>query len=275
MPARMTRDQRDRLLIEEVRLHNECKDAEEALVEAKAKRAWAPDEFEAAESAMREARRREREFRQTAWGVKPSTQSGAQPVMAAMNQWMWLEWYTIAVDAERKAEAALERVVGGDIMGMREELWNSLIGVSGAASCVDSLSVELEYLYPRRAFREPTSSERIAAILGVSLGVQGFEADALGEDLRWLFDRRNEGIHPYSRLEPVLPHPSGANTSAVFSSFNAFEATAALDCATRAWRYCQNPPQAGKAWVSRWSEHRRPVFEQMEDLNNERAKPLR
>ena len=98
----------------------------------------------------------------------------------------------------------------------------------------------------------------MASVLALALGLDSVTSRALSDDLDWLLDRRNEGVHPYSESELPREHPSGVNTSVEALKFNAMESRRANDIAMMALALAANPPNPANGWVRRWTSERAP-----------------
>ena len=248
----LSRTERERERRETVERYHILKDREEDFAASKAS-ATSPEQLQQMigefESFRREHRERdvERGKRAPGFGV-------------LMHQIMWALWVEIAADHTLAAQHAYEEIRSGDTGQLAEEMRQSLVAVAASASTVEALYEDVKYLIPERGHQD-TAAERIADLLATVFGLPEGEADALFDQLAWLFNRRNEAVHPYAEPEAPQPHPSGESTSAEASRFNAVESRAALEIALFVLGFAESPPQAANRWVGRWSTERGPYFE--------------
>ena len=177
-----------------------------------------------------------------------------------MHQIMWARWIEITADHEAAAAHAYAEICAGDTSRLSEELCQSLVAIAGAASTVEAVYEDIRYLLPRRPRRD-SAAERIGDSLTAAFGLLDEASTTLLQDLTWLFDRRNEGLHPYAEPEAPQPHPSGVNTGAEASRFNALESRRALWIALRVLEYAAAPPNPLNRWVARWVEERHAYHE--------------
>lgn len=174
-----------------------------------------------------------------------------------MQHVMWATWIEIAVEHELAARHALQLMAAGESSQLADELRHSLVAISAAASSIDALSEELRYLIPEQAGKA-TAAANVEHVLVVSLGLDAPASRALSSDLAWLFERRNEGVHPYSESAVAEPHPSGVNSSREASRFNALESQRAIDVAMACLAFAASPPNPVNGWVDRWAQERAP-----------------
>lgn len=178
-----------------------------------------------------------------------------------MHQIMWARWIEIAAEHEVAARDAFGRITDGGT-ALIEELRHSLVAITGAAYAVEAVYEDVKYLIPARK-ELPAASHTITDVLTAVLGIQTTEARGLRDRTDWLFERRNEAVHPYAEPEAPRVHPSGVNTSAEASRFNGPESRRALDVALLVLEYAETPPAPANRWVTRWTNMRRDYFNQV------------
>ncbi|MEU0553826.1 hypothetical protein [Dactylosporangium sp. NPDC006015] len=181
---------------------------------------------------------------------------------AQMRQNLWARWLEIAASHERDASAAFELACSGDTLHLTEELRQSLVAVTAVACSIEALYEDLRYLVPERPpFKN--APERIADCFAHAFGLSQAEAGQALDDIKWIFDRRNEGVHPYTEFRPTAPHPAGFNSSVELSRFNGPESRRALKSALDIFAAAESPPQPVNRWVKRWADERRPYHDQV------------
>ncbi|MDG6107360.1 hypothetical protein Daura_50155 [Dactylosporangium aurantiacum] len=178
-------------------------------------------------------------------------------------QIMWARWIEIAASHERDAMKALDAARAGEPQ-LAEELRQSLVAITAAACAVEALYEDVKYLIDDRR-RIDDAAERITDCLSEAFGLPRTEHDQLLDNLTWLFERRNEGLHPYSEMAPTEVHPAGLNTSAEMAHFNGQESRKALVVALGALELAANPPSPANRRVERWIDDRRTYHEQVVD----------
>lgn len=177
-----------------------------------------------------------------------------------MHQIIWARWIEIAAAHLAAAELAYAEICGGDTSMLVEELRQSLVTIAAAASTVEAVYEDARYLLPERKRRD-SAAERIADCLVAAFGLSDETPGNLLHDLTWLFDRRNEGLHPNAEPEAPQPHPSGVNTGPELSRFNALESCRALRIALQVLDYAASPPKPLNRSVARWVTERRTYHE--------------
>lgn len=250
--TRISQRARDQLRRETVERYHRLKDAEEDFGQAKAK-AKSPEERQRLSTELARFRRQHRE---------EDIQRGkrAPGLAIRMHQIMWARWIEVAAAHEAAAAEAFGAICAGDTTRLVDELRQSLVAVTAAASTVEAMYEDVKYLIPARPPRD-TAAERICAGLTESFGLPPKASQRLLDQFTWLFDRRNEGLHAYSEPEAPQEHPSGVNTGAEASRFNGPESRKALKVALDALLYAENPPAPANRWVVRWVKERNPYHE--------------
>lgn len=192
-----------------------------------------------------------------------------------MQQIMWVPWIQIAVEQELVARRAHVKVRAGDTSFLVDELRASLVATAAAASTIEALVEELKYLIPERPQKATTAKSNLD-VLNAALGLENQVKDELVDDLKWLFARRNEGVHPYAEIEEPQPHPAGLSTDAmVASKFNAMESGRAVNIALGVIGLASTPSRSGGRWVARWAQERSSYHGAADDLRLQRnAEPL-
>ena len=252
--TKLSRTERERERRETVERYHRLKDWEEDFTASRAS-ATSPEQLQQLTDDFASFRRTHRD-RDVERGKR------APGFGVLMHQIMWARWIEIAADHTVAAHRAYDEIRAGDTGQLVEELRQSLVAVASSASTVEALYEDVKYLIPARERRDP-AAERIADLLAAVFGLPDDGATALFDQLGWLFDRRNEAVHPYAEPEAPQPHPSGVNTSAEASRFNAVESRTALDIALQVLGFAGSPPQPANRWVARWSSERGPYYERV------------
>lgn len=177
-------------------------------------------------------------------------------ISVRMHQIMWARWIEVAVAHEMAARQAYDQICAGDNSQLVEELRQSLVAVAAAASTVEALYEDVRYLIAEPPRQPTTTPKRISKALITAFGLDPPAASTLLADLTCLFERRNEGVHPYAESEAPQAHPSGVNTGAEMSRFNSVESRKAVDVAMRVLELGANPPAPHNRWVGRWAVER-------------------
>jgi hypothetical protein len=95
-------------------------------------------------------------------------------------------------------------------------------------------------------------------VIDAAFGLNAGESSTTRDQLRWLFERRNEAVHPYTELETPRVHPAGLNSSAETAKSNAVESSHAVDIALAMLKLAGAPPNPHGRWVTRWVAEREP-----------------
>jgi hypothetical protein len=103
-----------------------------------------------------------------------------------------------------------------------------------------------------------TTHGRIGQVIDAAFGLNAGQLSTTRDQLRWLFERPNEAVHPYTELEPPRVHPAGLNSSAETAKFNAVESSRAVDIAMAMMELAAAPPNPHGRWVTRWVAEREP-----------------
>jgi hypothetical protein len=182
----------------------------------------------------------------------------------AMRRNMWALWLDVASDHEQRAADAYSRIEAGETAALGDELRDSLVAVTASAFAVEAVFEDVRYLVPNSAStgKNLRVDEVISNRLIGAFGLSSAKETELRGELEWLFERRNEVVHPYSEHGPPERHPSGDMTGAHSSRFNAEESRHALMVVLLVLRYAENPRVSAHRWVGRWSRGNRDYFEQ-------------
>jgi hypothetical protein len=243
----MSQRERDRLRRETVERYHRLKDVEE--------------EFDLAKAAATSSEERQRlmdefvEFRRQHREEDIRRGKRAPGFSIQMHQIMWARWIEIAAAHELAARIAYDEIRSGQTAKLTEELRQSLVAIAAAASTVEALYEDVKYLIPERP-RYHSAAERVSDGLSTAFGLPQDTSTILLEELTWLFDRRNGGLHAYAEPEAPQLHPAGVNTSAEASRFNGPESHKALWIALKVLQYAADPPLPANRWVARWAEER-------------------
>lgn len=250
----LSRAERNRERRATVERYHQLKDAEEEFAKAK-KATDSPDEHRRLLQEFAAFRRRHREE-----DVERGKRAPGFGVLT--HQIMWARWIEVAAEHVNDAETCFEAICAGDTSQLVEELRQSLVAIAAAASTVEAVYEDVRYLIPELD-RQDTAPKRIADCLCAVFGICGPAAVDLKDDLEWLFHRRNEAVHPYAEPEAPRPHPSGLNTSAEASQFNAAESRTAFEIALAVLKHAEAPPKPANQWVERWRRERSEYHEQV------------
>jgi hypothetical protein len=158
---------------------------------------------------------------------------------------MWALWLQIASDHEQRAAEAYSRIEAGETEALVDELRDALVAVTASAFAIEAVYEDVRCRVPKSA---RTGTDLRVDELISNQRTEAFGLPATGEtelrgELEWLFERRNEVVHPYSEYERPERHPSGRMTGAHSSRFNAWESRHALKDALLVLRYAEPPPR--------------------------------
>jgi hypothetical protein len=173
-----------------------------------------------------------------------------------LQQVMWARWIEIAVEHELLARQANARILEGDTHQLVFEFRNALVAVAAAASTIESIVEEVKYLIPEQPAGSKTAAEVNGDVITEAFGLDAQAKAELTDELGWLFDKRNAGVHPYSEPEEPQMHTAGVNTSAEASRFNAAEGGKAVTIALKVLTLAASPATAHRPWITRWATER-------------------
>jgi hypothetical protein len=247
------RRQRERERRETVQRYHILKDAEEDFALNKAG-ATSADEQERLTSVFAEFRRRHREEDVRRGKRLPGTH-------VQTHQIMWARWIEIAAQQTHSAQLALASAMDGQPQ-LVEELRSSMLAVTAAACTIEALYEDVRYLIPARPDLDSTQAT-IADCLSAAFGWPQPVSDRASTDIAWIFERRNESLHPYSESSPTAPHPAGFDTGEELSRFNGMESRRALEAALEILAFAERPPAPANRWVQRWANERQPYHLQV------------
>jgi len=190
-------------------------------------------------------------------------------VAVMMQQIMWTRWLEVAVEHERAARAAFDLVmVTKGCHALQDELHASLVAISAAAFAVEGLYEDVRYRVPFDG--GDNEAVRLRRVFQAAFTLAGPEADRLNTDLRWLFDLRDQAVHPYTEAEEPQPHLAGFLTGAELSRWGARNATRAVDLTLGLLAKAQSLPTKAPAWVRRWAVDRGPYLDRAVQMARQR-----
>jgi len=246
--------ERDRERRETVQRYHQLKDAEEDFDMAKA-RALSREERQRLMNGLNALRSQHR-----AEDVRRGKRQAGTGFL--MHQCMWARWIEIAHEHQQGAVSAYNEILAGNTAPLVIELRESLVAFAATAATIEALHEDTKYLIPPR-LKQPSAGKTIADSLAAVFGLAEAERQVLMRDLTYVFDRRNEGLHGYSELNPPEAHPAGFLTGAESSRFNGPESTRALDIALRVLALAERPPEPLNRWVIRWVRERAAYHERV------------
>jgi hypothetical protein len=184
-----------------------------------------------------------------------------------MHQVMWARWIEITREHEQRANSAYTAICAGDTRLLVDELREGLVAFAAAASTIEALYEDTKYLIPARPKKSP-AAKTITDGLATAFGLSEADRQALGRDLKYVFDRRNEALHGYCEPTPPEAHPAGLMSASEAARFNGPESSRALGVALRVLGYAEQPPKPANRWVRRWARERAAYHQQV-------VKPIR
>src|SRR5690242_1878657 len=133
---------------------------------------------------------------------------------------LWMHWSDMAIANEGIARRARHRLVDGG-SDVTHELRASLAGITASAACLDALFGQVITEVPRPAgtaakvcpvceqrLRRPTRAATVLEALRLRFSVDKKLVADWKSRVGWLFNLRDQAVHPrWSMLDPV-PHPS-------------------------------------------------------------------
>jgi len=174
-----------------------------------------------------------------------------------MHAIMWPRWIEVAVNHEMAAREIYAELVEGRTDRLREEFNQSIVAVAASACTIEALYADVVYLISEQP-KIRTTHRRIGQVIDAAFGLNAGQSSTTRDQLRWLFEWRNEAVHPYTELEPPRVHPAGLNSSAETAKFNAVESSRAVDIAMAVLELAAAPPNPHGRWVTRWVAEREP-----------------
>ena len=174
-----------------------------------------------------------------------------------MHAIMWPRWIEVAVNHEMAAREIYAELVEGSTDRLREEFNQSLVAVAASACTIEALYADAVYLISEQP-KIRTTHGRIGQVIDAAFRLNAGQSSTTGDQLRWLFERPNDAVHPYTELEPPRAHPAGLNSSAETAKFNAVESSRAVDIAMAMLELAAAPPNQHGRWVTRWVAEREP-----------------
>ena len=252
----MSRSERDRERRETVERYHKLKDVEEDF-DVHLTDAESPAERQRLIDEMSSFRKRHRE-EDVARGKRSL---GLSTASITMHQIMWARWVEIAADNLVGAQKAFERIRAGQVDHLVVELRYSLVAVTASACVVEAVYEDVKYLIPQRSGQATDAAQEVGQGLTQAFGLGDQAAGECLDQVAWLFQRRNEAVHPYAEPELPRPHPAGVSTAAEASRFNALESRKAFLVALSVLAYAAEPPAPANRSVRRWVMERRPYHE--------------
>jgi len=174
-----------------------------------------------------------------------------------MRQIMWARWFEVAVEQELKALEAFTLMLQGEQQSITDEFRASLLSLTASAYTIEALSGDIKYLIlPQQPMNK--RYQTLSQVFRLAFGMEERDFLEFASEMRWLFERRDMAVHPYT--EAVFPkrHPAGFNTGAEHADFNALTSGRAVDVAMRVLDAAVTPSKAHHHWIERWSKMRAP-----------------
>jgi hypothetical protein len=175
---------------------------------------------------------------------------------------MALHWARIAIrnaELARRARVALTDAQSrGTPLPMDTELQPALVAVSAAAHALDALYAELKPLVvsaeTAEAWKKNGTKRREQIRETLKLGFR--IGDEWRDDFQWLFDLRDDAVHPdFSFGDPYArEHPLGLNAAREYSVFTCEEAERAARLIVEVYSVCVASPKTATA---DWAEQMR------------------
>jgi hypothetical protein len=184
-----------------------------------------------------------------------------------LHQVMWMRWMEAAVEQEGIAQETFTDILSGKVESLGIEFRASLVSLTASAYAyaIEALYGDIKYLIPEQT-PQRRRHQTLSRAFQVAFGLLDPDYDSLTSEMRWLFERRDMAVHPYSDAELPKPHPSGVNTSAEHADFNAQTSRQAVDAALQIMSFARIPPNAYSRWITRWSERQASYFTQVFDV---------
>ena len=178
-----------------------------------------------------------------------------------MQQVMWARWIEVAIEHELVARTAYADILAKPSSDpLLREFHASLVAITGAAYSIEALFREFKYLVPAQPRRDKRHLT-LSRAFGNVFGLPDDRSEVLARDLDWLFALRDDAVHPYTESMPPATHPTGINTGAEHSRFNAVTSGEAIDVALALLDDAASPPAALNTWVQRRSIERSAHFD--------------
>jgi hypothetical protein len=204
-----------------------------------------------------------------------SATAQAMPIGIKMRSRLMLHWAMIAIDQERVARKARERLerehaASLDATQMAAELHAAMIGIAACAHSLDALYTELAELVGPDTLAEWEETRRggrwaeVAGILALSFDV---DVDQWRPRLRTLFvGRRNPVIHPKAKDKTPEKHPTlPTQVAAEYVVYSIESAEESVDLLIGILSTCVDAP---KPVVEKWANDARAPVEHLKKLRS-------
>jgi hypothetical protein len=204
-----------------------------------------------------------------------SATAQAMPIGIKMRSRLMLHWAMIAIDQERVARKARERLerehaASLDATQMAAELHAAMIGIAACAHSLDALYTELAELVGPDTLAEWEETRRggrwaeVAGILALSFDV---DVDQWRPRLRTLFvGRRNPVIHPKAKDKTPEKHPTlPTQVAAEYVVYSIESAEESVDLLIEILSTCVDAP---KPVVEKWANDARAPVEHLKKLRS-------
>jgi hypothetical protein len=86
-------------------------------------------------------------------------------------------------------------------------------------------------------------------------------------EFKWLFARRDAGVHPEEEPQPSAQHPLGMNLSPEYVQYSVEPAERAVAFALSVLRRCVDFPRRGDQGAAAWALRARPKIEELEQMH--------
>lgn len=150
-----------------------------------------------------------------------------------------------------------------------KEFRAALVATTAAAYSVEAMYGDFKYLIEPQRDKDARYQTLMRAFRA-AFGLSGDAEERLRRDLRWLFERRDEAVHPYTESETPAQHPAGFNTGVEHQSFNAVESGRAVDTALTVLDIAATPSTTSPRWIRRWASLRSGHHDTVRPLRDER-----
>ena len=144
-----------------------------------------------------------------------------------------------------------------------------MVAITSAAFSVDALYGDLVYRVPEDSDRRRRVG-RVRYVVSTSVDPPAAQLDPIATVLAQTFRLRDIGVHAYTQVLPVEPHPAGFSTGRENAYFNAVTAAAAVDAARDLIRLVRDKPGTNSS-VRRWQTARSAYFARVEVEEASRA----
>jgi hypothetical protein len=203
--------------------------------------------------------------------------SGTSSGLVSINNHLWATWMKTAIEQAQRAHQARGRLASypwspehspsSDWIAMLEqEFQASLVAVTASALALDALYGAAISKQLRGSWGNTGRTGRVHESLK-----RTFETGPVNKhwaaEFKWLFARRDAGVHAEEEAQPSARHPFGINLSPEYVHYSVESAERAVAFALSVLRRCVDFPRRGNQEAAAWALRARPKVEELEQMH--------